>query len=170
MKVWGVWLVIFCTITAIGQTVEEFPVTKPSSLTGLSISGHSYPLFLGGEEHSSFLVQYGFSESAQLELQGFYDTYLLTNRFRTSLLGKIYLDEKAYLLSGFDTEIEISKYGNKPVPPRLGFVNGVGYDVKDNLMLEVKSNLQLNNTKMGLFGESQIKMPSVFTIGSKLKF
>lgn len=42
------------------------------------------------------------SKATQIELQGGYDTYLLTERFRTNLVGKIYLNDKLYLFSGMD--------------------------------------------------------------------
>ena len=59
-------------IVSKGQTIEEPPVTYlPSSLTGLSITGHAYPTSAIGDVHKSFMVQYGVSKSLQLELQGF---------------------------------------------------------------------------------------------------
>ena len=47
---------------------------------------------------------------------------------------------------------------------------GTGYDVSENFMIELKSNVQLNKSTIGAFGETQIAMPSVYTIGSKWKF
>ena len=158
-------------IIAIGQTTEESPPTKsPSSLIGLSISGHAYPISAIGDVHKSFMVQYGISKSTQFELQGFYDTYLLTERFRSSLIGKVYLNEKLYLLSGVEVEVATEDAGKVAVPYRLGFVAGSGYDISDNFMIEAKRNVQLNNSNIGAFGETLVKMPAVYTIGSKWKF
>ena len=59
-------------IIAIGQTTEEPPSTnRLSSLNGLSISGHAYPVSAIGDVHKSFMVQYGIYKSTQIELQGF---------------------------------------------------------------------------------------------------
>ena len=154
----------------IAQKIEDPPTTNSSSFTSLSIAGNSYPIFLNREEHSSFTINYGISKQALLELQGFYNTYLLTNRVRTSLTGKVYLNDKLHLFSGLDLELEASKYGRPPQPYRLGSLMGAGYDVNDNLMFEAKSNIQLNNSKMGLYGESLIPMNSAFSLGSKIKF
>lgn len=164
-------LLILCGTAISAQNEEQAPLTKtPSSLTGLSITGRSYPIFIDGEEHSSFMVRYGFSKSVQVELQGFYDTYLMTNRVRKNIVGKLYLNDKLYLISGLEMESEVSKYGRKPDQFRLGFVTGAGYDISENFMLEVKSNFQLNNSNMGVYGESITKMPAVYTVGSKFKF
>jgi len=171
MKVFFVSIMFLCTFSIKGQTVEEpTTTTAPSSLIELSFSGNAYPISAIGDVHKSFMVQYGISKSTQLELQGFYDTYLLTERFRTNLVGKVYLNDKLYLFSGMEVEAETGSYSNFISPYRLGFVAGAGYDINENFMIEVKSNVQLNNSSIGVFGESLIGMPAVYTIGSKFKF
>lgn len=171
MKLLVIGYLLLYVITTVGQTIEEPPPpTNPSQLSSLSISGHTYPVSANGDVHKSFMVQYGISRDTQLELQGFYDTYLLTERFRTSLVGKIYLSNKLYLFSGIEVETATSMNGDYPSPYQLGFVAGTGYDVNENFMIEIKSNVQLNNANIGVFGESLIEMPTVYTIGSKWKF
>ena len=98
------------SIVSNGQTIEE-PSTSnlPSSLSGLSITGHAYPVSAIGDVHKSFMVQYGIFKSTQLELQGFYDTYILSERFRSSLLFKRYLNDRLYLLSGLEVEVATEK-------------------------------------------------------------
>jgi len=158
-------------IVSKGQEVEEPPVTNlPSSLTGLSITGHAYPASAIGDVHKSFMVQYGVSKSFQLELQGFYDTYILSERFRSSVLAKVYMNKRLYLLGGLETGIATENAGVAQTPYRLGFIAGAGYDVSENLMIELKSNVQLNKSNIGALGETQVTMPSVYTIGSKWKF
>lgn len=171
MKVLVLSFLFMFVIIANGQTIEESSDKKlPSSLTGLSLTGHVYPIGATGDVYKSFMVQYGVTKSMQLELQGFYDTYILSERFRSSLLAKVYLNKKLYLLSGLDVEVATENAGFGPVPYRLGYVAGAGYDVTENFMIEIKSSIQLNNTDIGAFGETQVKMPSVYTFGSKLKF
>ena len=114
-------------------------------------------------------MQYGISKSTQIELQGFYDTYLLTERFRSSFIGKAYLNEKVYLLSCLEVEVVTEYAGKVEVPYRLGFVAGAVYDISDGFMIEVKSNVRLNNSNIGAFGEALVKMPSVYDKGSKWK-
>ena len=155
------YLFLFVIIT-IGQTTEETsPTNSLSSLTGLSISGHAYPVSAIGDVHKSFMVKYGISKSTQIELQGFYDTYLLTESFRTNLVSKVYLNDKFYLFSGMELEAETGSYINVPGPYRLGFIAGTGYDISENFMIEVKSNVELNNSRIGVFGESLIEIPAV---------
>ena len=69
-----------------------------------------------------------------------------------------------------DVEVATEDAGTGLVPYRLGFVAGAGYDVSDNFMLEVKSNVQINKSSIGTFGETHVEMPTVYTIGSKWKF
>ena len=158
-------------IVSKGQTIEEPPATNlPSSLTGLSITGHAYPASAIGDVHKSFMVQYGVSKSLQLELQGFYDTYILSERFRSSVLAKVYLNERLYLLGGLEAEIATENAGVGQTPYRIGFVTGIGYDVDPNLMIELKANVQFNNPSIGAFGEKHVVTPAALTIGSKWKF
>lgn len=158
-------------IASNGQTIEEPPVSNlPSSLSGLSVTGHAYPISAIGDVHKSFMVQFGIFKSTQLELQGFYDTYILSERFRSSQLFKRYLNDRLYLLTGLEVEVATEKDELLNAPYRLGFVAGTGYDVSENFMIELKSNVQLNKSTIGAFGETQIAMPSVYTIGSKWKF
>tara|TARA_R110001592_G_scaffold321519_1_gene600077 strand:- start:29 stop:175 length:147 start_codon:yes stop_codon:yes gene_type:complete len=46
VKILVVKVVFLCTFSIKGQTVEELPTALPSSLIGLSIYGHAYPVFL----------------------------------------------------------------------------------------------------------------------------
>ncbi|WP_299324473.1 hypothetical protein [uncultured Maribacter sp.] len=110
MKILVLSFLFLFVIVSKGQTTEDEPVTNlPSSLTGISISGHAYPVSAFGDVHKFFMVQYGITSGIQLELQGFYDTYILSERSRSSLLGKFYLNEKLYLLSGLEVEVATEK-------------------------------------------------------------
>lgn len=170
MKILVFGVTFLCFFNLIGQTIKEPPHSSNSSVNELYISGHAYPVSAIGEVHKSFTIQYGISRSIQLELQGFYDTYLLTERFRTNFVSKFYLNHKLYLFTGMEVEVATEDAGKAPVPYRLGFVAGAGYDVSENFMLEVRSNVQLNNASIGAFGETKLQMPAVYTIGSKWKF
>jgi hypothetical protein len=169
MKVLVISVLFYYPFIVFGQTVEE-PLSKSTPLSKLSIYGYAYPISAIGDVHKSFLVQYGFTKDFQVELQGFYDTYILTERFRSKLQGKIFLNENMYLLSGLEAEVATENVGNTPTPYRLGFVAGAGYNVNENFMLEVKSNIQLNNSKIGAFGEKFVKMPIWYSAGGKWKF
>ena len=171
MKVLVSGFLFFFVIASWGQTIEEPPVSGlQSSQKGFLITDHAYPTGATGDIHKSFMMQYGITKSLKLELQGFYDTYILSERFRSSLLFKRYLNDRLYLLSGLEVEVATEKDELLDAPYRLGFVAGTGYDVSENFMIELKSNVQLNKSTIGAFGETQVTMPSVYTIGSKWKF
>ena len=166
-----VFYILFgASVCCAAQHVEEQASLLDDSLSKFETSGRSYPLFVDGEEHSSFLVSYLNSERLQIDLEGFYDTYMLANRFKTYVAAKYYLNDALYLFSGLDMEMDIDKYGGKPSAPRVGVVGGMGYEVNEQWMIEARSNIQSNTSKTGLFGESQRATPAVFTFGSKFKF
>ncbi len=145
------------------------PVPDSNTNKDPTIENFSYPLFLGGEKHTSFKVNYQLTDRLQAELQGFYDTYLFEDRFRSSIVLKHYLSNKLYVFGGLGMEvITSSRIGSGP--PRVSVIGGLGYDVNKNFMLEAKSDIGINKTSMGAFGESNIKMPQVHTIGGKIKF
>ncbi|WP_281540710.1 hypothetical protein [Maribacter aestuarii] len=154
-----------------GQLTEERPNDNGVSQKKLMIEGRSYPIFLNGEEHSAFIIRYNISERLKLDLNGFYDTYLMTNRIRTNLTGKWYMNKNLYIFSGLEIEMETNKNPeSKPMTPRVGFISGMGYDINDNFSIEAKGNFQLNNSPMGAYGEYFIPMPQVYTLGGKFKF
>lgn len=146
-----------------GQVVENEPRS--------SLETFSYPLFLGHEQHSSMTFKYGINESLRVELQGFYDTYLLENRVRTALIFRQYVTKKLHVLFGGEAEIRLQNptFDLKNAQ-RFSVTGGVGYDVDDNFLLEVKSNSQMGKSTIGPFGESIIPTPQLFTLGGKIKF
>ena len=164
------WVLIFLANFVLRAQVEmpDASVDKPR----VSIEDFAYPRFLGKEEHASFLINYQLKDNLEIELQGFYDTYLLSNRFRNSLALKRYLTKKFYLFAGIEVELEFVKEAHilSKRPPRVGVISGFGYDVNSNFSLEAKSNIGVNQTSMGAFGEPFIPMPQVYTLGGKIKF
>ena len=156
-------LVLVVTFKSYGQAVES----KPEE----SLEAFSYPLFLGNEQHSNITIKYGLNESLLVELQGFYDTYLLENRVRSSLIFRKYLTKRLHVLFGGEVEIRLQ---NATFPlknaQRFSLISGFGYDVDDNFLLEVKRNSQMGKSTIGAFGESLIPAPQLFTLGGKIKF
>lgn len=156
-------LVLVVAFKSYGQAVES----KPKE----SLKAFSYPLFLGHEQHSNITIKYGLNESLLVELQGFYDTYLLENRVRSSLIFRQYLTKRLHVLFGGAAEIRL----RNPTFPlknaqRFSLITGFGYDVDENFLLEVKSNSQMGESTIGAFGESLIPTPQLFTLGGKIKF
>jgi hypothetical protein len=147
---------------------------EPKPKEGLKLESFGYPVFLGGEEHGSFHLTYPITSTLTTELNAFYDTYILSNQFRSNILLKNYLDENWYLFSGVEAEYSIKKYpsleSQKEVPPRIGVVSGIGYEVNKNFQVEARSNFQINNSSVGAFGEPLIPMPQVYTLKGKFKF
>ncbi|PIB27086.1 hypothetical protein BFP77_13710 [Maribacter sp. 4U21] len=81
------------------------------------------------------------------------------------------MNKRLYLYSGLEIEAEINKYPHlKQPPPRVGLINGLGYEVNKSFVIEGGSNIQVNNSPMGVFGERDIPMPQVYTLGGKIKF
>lgn len=152
------------------------PDASQDDVPPFTLDAHGYPTSIWGEEHASFEVNYRLSPKFVAQLQGFYDEYacgLCSDRFRTFAGLKWYVSNRVYLISGMDIEAEVGVHGRQARDmrkPRVAFIGGLGYDVRENLLLEAKGNFQLNNSKIGAFGEPQIRMPKLYTVGGKLKF
>ena len=161
------FVLLFSTFFGYAQIEDSFD----SNGTGnLDLSSFAYPMFLGKEQHSYFLVNYKISQKLEVDLQGFYDTYLTSNRLRTSLILKRYLTNKFYLFSGIEVEAADQKSIFSAPPPRIGVLTGFGYDFTENFLIEGKFNAQVNDSPMGAYGEPFAKMPRVYTIGGRIKF
>ncbi len=163
-------LLILSTIGISAQVINSRS-NSASIPERLTLSSFAYPIFLDGEQHSSYALEYTFNSKFRIELQGFYDTYRETDRYRNNLRVKYNLNDHWYVFSGGGLEVDTNKYAKKEtLPPRYGIMNGIGYEVKNNFLFEAGHNLQINNSPMGAFGESLVPMPKVYTLGGKLKF
>ncbi|SDM81478.1 hypothetical protein [Kriegella aquimaris] len=154
-----------CNAILYGQQPQVVPDSKGNPQKPLNVDSFSYPNFLNGERHASFLVDYDISRALRVELQGFYDTYLLGDVFKVSIAPKWYVTKRMYFFSGVEMEKDLEKYGNEPAAPRLDLMNGVGYDVDDNFTIEARHDLQFNKTGYGEF-----TTPVMFSVGGKYKF
>lgn len=147
------------------QRPRVVPDSKNKPHRHLNVDGFSYPIFLNGEQHASFLIDYELQKTLQVELEGFYDTYLLGDVFKVSIAPKWYVSKRMYFFSGIEVENNLDKYGEKPPPVRLDFINGVGYEVDDSFTIEARHDLQFNET-----GGVQFTTPVMFSVGGKYKF
>lgn len=163
-----------CSVFIMWLLASNAQETSPYSINNgsrLHLEDFSYPQFMNGEVHASFLLNYRLTNKSLVEMQGFYDTYLLADRFRTSLVFKHYLTQNLSVFSGLELELERIKMPQwmEIRPPRLGAIGGLGYDVNSGFSLEAKSNIGINRTSMGAYGYSA-PMPKVFTLAGKIKF
>lgn len=144
--------------------VTEFNTIQPLS-NRLYTEGFTYPLVLEGETHSNFSMGFEFDPTFNAELQGFYDTYRLANVFDLSIRGKKFITEKLYIFSGIGAEFELDKYGLKAPQTRFKIMNGMGYDFNEQLFLEAKQEVFLNQSNYGNYAT-----PNLFLLSSKYKF
>lgn len=136
-----------------------------------TISGFAYPLFVDGETHKSYMVSYAMHPKLKIEWEEFYNTYRTLHRVRNILRAKFNLDEKWHLFTGVEMEREIQPHSAiRPLPPRVGLLGGLGYEVNPGFVLEAGANMQINKSPMGAFGESVVPMPEVYTLKGKIKF
>ncbi|WP_125224053.1 hypothetical protein [Maribacter algicola] len=147
---------------------------EPRPNEGLQLESFGYPIFFGGEQHSSFHLKYPITNTIRAELNTFYDTYILSDRIRTDIQFKKYWDDNWYLFSGMESEFSFNKYpgveSKKQARPRIGVISGLGYEVNKNFTMEAQSNFQINNAPIGAYGEHLIPMPQVYTLKGKIKF
>lgn len=146
-------------------------LVKSEQKSQIEFEDFSYPLFLGGEQHSYFKASYPIANNLEIEFQNNYDTYLLTDRLRTSVSLKQYISDKIYFFGGVEFEFSRDEFFNIwDEKPRNSMNFGIGYNVSENFLIEAKANIQLNETTTGAFGEQLKPMKLFYTLGSKWKF
>lgn len=154
---------------------------EPLLANRLYADGHSYPDFLFGEKHAWLLIGYSITGSTAVEIQAFYDKYVMEERLRVPLTVKQYFGSKWYVFSGVEYDFLLTSMENldaiqqnitKPqIKPRLDYLGGVGYDVQEDFMLDVKVNQQINDSKLHYFGQkTNTGRNSLLTIGGRYKF
>ncbi len=160
------WLIVSNITSLIAQTAPD-PNTR--STTKSTLTSNAYPITVLGEEHASFIYDLPLSNRFLAELQGFYDTYAEGIRFRTMALLKWKVGRKLGLLAGLHTESELRRSSKNSAQKRIGFISSVEYQLMENILLDAKMDFQLNNASVGAYGEPKIRMPQVYTVGSKIK-
>ncbi len=160
------WLIVSNLTALLGQGTPDQHTTPPKNSV---LVGRAYPTGALREIHASFLYEHSFSDTFVAELQGFYDTYALGNRFRAMALLKWKVHHKWSLLSGLHVESELTGFNKNKGHTRVGFVSGVEYRLMENILLDAKIDFQLNNASIGAYGEPKIQMPQLYSVGGKIK-
>lgn len=125
----------------------------------------AYPVFMDNEMHLQGTIGYKFDDKFMIELQNYYDTYRTFDVHKVSLQLKNYVSDKLYFVNGVTMERELDKHGAITAKPRYFMTNGVGYDINNNIMMEVNHDLNFNKSNLGAYG-----MPSLLSVKSKIKF
>ena len=101
-------------------------VSSHDSIPRPTLESYGYSGFTNSEEHSQFIAKYRLGHKFLAQLEGAYDTYIISDRFRVSLLGKFNVTEKLYLFSGADIEAATNtSQGFEKLPPRIGILYGI---------------------------------------------
>lgn len=162
-----VFLILLTSSMLMSQSNIEEPSENTLGVSRWSYDGFSYADFGTQEQHSYFSVGYQLTPKLQAELQGFYDTYRTSDVFDLSVRLKWYASQKMYLFSGVGLQIEQKKVsGQSPaliMPARM--LNGVGYDLNNNMQLEAVHNLNFGANSSGSNGT-----PSLLKVKGKYRF
>lgn len=150
------------------QAQEEWVDTNLNvmSNSNIVVEDFAYPInLLNREQHSNFKFSYLLMPKFSIEMQGFYDTYLVSDVFKLPITTKFYITDKVYLFSGLEIESESDKMLLDLPPPQFKIKNGMGYDVKQNFFLQVEHDLHFNKSIIGAYGT-----PSLISLKGKYKF
>jgi len=161
-------IAIFLLVTTFYLKGQSYELSSNSEL---NLQTFSYPIFFGNEQHKELILNLALTENLHVEMQGFYDTYILENRLRSSIALKKNLNNGFYGLIGVGVEWR-KGLGMAPInkPSRFAFNAGLGYNIEDFLYIDAKGSFALKKDAMGAFGEPFISMPQVYTLSSKVKF
>lgn len=125
---------------------------------------------MGVEQHKELGATLQLDKNLEVDLQLFYDTHLLENRFRTSATVRYQVTKKIYVIGGAELETRLGHGKNASnLPARPSATLGFGYEVSNDFYLEAKGNFALKNNVMGAYGEA-FPMPQIYTLGGKVKF
>ena len=137
------------------------------SKSKLSISDFAHIRPFGTfEQHSNFTIKYTINQELFLELGGNFDTYMLADVFKSSIIGRKYVSRKLNLFSGIEMEMQREVLNsNSLVSPQFRSKNGVGYDINNNFQLQIEHDLNFNKTNVGIYS-----FPELLSLKGKIKF
>ncbi len=132
----------------------------------ITTSGISYGHKLTPGQHSQFTIDYKVNSNLFLQTRGDLKIFNLTEVFKVSLLGKRYISNRSYLLSG--GEVELTRdflLSPAPFSAQFKLINGFGYDVNQYFSLEAIQDLNFSEGNFGPYAN-----PNMFSVKGKFKF
>ncbi|MEL6918620.1 MAG: hypothetical protein AAFO99_12915 [Bacteroidota bacterium] len=118
--------------------------------------------------HFAILMEYGISDDLSIELQGIYERAGVQGGvYHFPVLAKYYTTKKLYVLGGPAVDFFLNETSGQPLPSRISGVLGAGYDVKENLFLQLQGDFTIQefNKKSNVFSR-----PNTLTVTSGFKF
>jgi len=118
------------------------------------------------EQHSSFIIKYNINSKLSLELGGNFDTYMLADVFKGSIIGRKYVSKKLNLFSGIEMEMQKEVLNsNSLMKPQFRSKNGMSFDVNNNFQLQIEHDLNFNRSNVGIYS-----FPELLSLKGKIKF
>ncbi|MFC4219121.1 hypothetical protein [Flagellimonas marina] len=136
----------------------------------LIMEGYDFPTFDGLSNYAWFKVNLALTQKTEFSIGGEHYRRLFADRFTIPIQLKQYLDERTYILGGYQREWDLMNGGKgRPNPmPREDVFFGIGHDVRPNMMLEAKMVTPMGDPKFYSIGLEGVK--NSFKLGTRLKF
>ncbi|UII76348.1 hypothetical protein LV716_00730 [Flagellimonas sp. HMM57] len=136
----------------------------------LLVDGFSYPDFNDGSRYASFSLRYPLTNTTEIGVFGHHYRNLIAERFQVRLQIKQYVDEKIFLIGGYEQEWDLrnQNIGKPNGKPLHSIFYGVGHDIKPGLSLEAMIQNPINNPGFSPLGLD--KPSSSFRLNTKFKF
>jgi hypothetical protein len=136
----------------------------------LTIDGYDFPTFDGLSNYAWFKVNLALTQKTEFSIGGEHYRRIYADRFSIPIQLKQYLDERTYILGGYQREWDLMNRGEgRPNPiPREDIFFGIGHDVQPNMMLEAKMVVPKGDPQFYSIGLEGVK--NNFRLGTRLKF
>ncbi|MFD2099212.1 hypothetical protein [Flagellimonas iocasae] len=153
--------------------------SAPATLqeTPLTIEGYDFPTFDGLSNYAWFKVNLALTDRTEFSIGGEHYRRPFADRFTIPIQMKQYLNDKTYILGGYQWEWDLMNIGldmenmgkGHPNPkPRQDFFYGIGHDVSPNMMIEAKIVQPVGTPEFYDIGLEGAK--TRLKLGTRLKF
>ncbi|MEM9076361.1 MAG: hypothetical protein AAGC43_04940 [Bacteroidota bacterium] len=157
-----------CPFSALGQNRLEQPTAIDDSKNlGLSQFQIDYPIGVNGETFINGGIDYRISKSLGLRIQNFYSQFGTKEQINSSLLFKWYFKEKIYLFAGAENEYGTDQFSGERELLRVNLNLGVGYEVDEDVLLEMGYHPEVGSPKQDLLGRP---IPRKSTLSLRARF
>ena len=168
-QVFRVTVILLMVLSQMGYgQIKSAPVSFQES--PLTIEGYDFPTFDGLSNYAWFKINLALTQKTEFSIEGEHYRRLFADRFAIPIQLKQYLDERTYILGGYQREWDLMNKGKgRPNPiPREDIFFGIGHDVQPNMMLEAKMMMPMGDPKFYSIGLEGVK--NSFKLGTRLKF
>ncbi|MEM8764219.1 MAG: hypothetical protein AAGD88_10435 [Bacteroidota bacterium] len=164
--------VLFCCLLFAVACIAQVPIRSssketPPPLSSLSQYRIDYPMGTNGETFFNGALDFRISERLRAGLQNFYAKFGTMEQINTATIVRYHVTDKVNVFAGTESQYGTNLITGEHELLRVNLNVGVGYEVDEDVILEMGYHPQISAPKKDLQGRS---LPKQNTLSLRARF